>query len=309
MALELNIPSPLEDFKHPLLEEFNITVKVKRDDLIHPEISGNKWRKLKLNIEKCKHGLYDGLLTFGGAYSNHISATAAAGKALGIKTIGIIRGEELSANSNETLSRAAENGMELVFVSREEYSWRYETDYKHSLRTRFGNVLVIEEGGANFHGVMGCTEIVAEINEEPDFYMLAVGTGTTASGILLASENTPVIGVPVFKNGGFIREEIKNLLYYAGLGDEELDEKMELLDLATDYHFGGYGKFTDELITFINEVYRTAGLKLDQIYTGKMVYALFDRIKSGKIPTGSTVIIIHTGGLQGTNSIREQLDF
>lgn len=309
MELKLALPSKLEKIDFELFKGSDVNVYVKRDDLIHTEISGNKWRKLKLNLEKCKQGKYDGILTFGGAYSNHISATAALGRAYDIPTIGIIRGEELSATSNATLAKAQADGMRLVFVNREEYSWRYEMDYKHDLRRRFGNVLVIEEGGANYLGVMGCTEIVREIDLDADYYALPVGTGTTTSGILMALESAKVIGVPVFKNGDFIREDIGQLLTYAGLGEEELTEKMDQLELATDFSFGGYGKFTAELIAFINKVYEETGIQFDQIYTGKMFYALCEYVKSGKIPKGSKVVVIHTGGLQGTSSIKDKLVF
>ena len=302
-----NENTPIEKLELSALSGLDVELWLKRDDLIHEEISGNKWRKLKLNIEKAKAGKYDGILTFGGAYSNHISATAAAGKALGIVTIGIIRGEELHAESNETLRNAAANGMQLVFVTREEYSWRYEKDYEYSLRNRFGNVLVIGEGGANFHGVMGCTEIVAELDNEPDYFILPAGTGTTAAGILMAAEKAKVIAVPVFKKGDFIRDEIRELLYYAGLDDETIEEKLAQLKLATDYHFGGYGKFTPELIAFLNETHKKTGIELDQIYTGKMFYTLCDWVNKGLIAPESSVVAIHTGGLQGTSSIREQL--
>jgi 1-aminocyclopropane-1-carboxylate deaminase len=306
---KLNIPSELELIDYELFNSCNIKCYVKREDQIHPEISGNKWRKLNLNIEKYKQGQYEGILTFGGAYSNHIHATAALGRDLDIPTIGIIRGEELKADSNATLEAAAVAGMQLVFVNREEYSWRYERDYKELLRRKYGNVLVIEEGGANYLGVIGCAAIVAEIEIEPDYYILPSGTGTTATGILMAVDSEKVISVPVFKKGDFIRDEITNLLMLSGLGEEEIAEKMEQLILTTDYAFGGYGKFNQTLIDFINHIYQETGLKLDQIYTGKMFYALCDLIKSGKIAAGSTVVAIHTGGLQGTSSIADKLVF
>ncbi len=309
MLEKLNLPSPLEPVNYKLFQEKKINVSIKRDDLIHSQISGNKWRKLKLNIEKFKFGKYDRILTFGGAYSNHISALAAVGKELGISTIGIIRGDELNENSNETLKNAANSRMELIFVNRQEYTLRYEKDYKHQLRNRFGNTLIIEEGGANYYGVLGCTEIVAEIGEEPDYYILPSGTGTTAAGILFGVEKSKVISVPVFKNGDFIANEIKELLYYTGLLDEELDAKMKLLHLETNFHFGGYGKYNGSLINFINQVYEETKIPLDQIYTGKMFYSLCEMIKSGKIPEESNVVVVHTGGLQGLHSIKEKLIF
>lgn len=309
MLADIKIPSKLEVLDYDLFKEFNVKVYIKRDDQIHTEISGNKWRKLNLNIEKYKQGKYEGILTFGGAYSNHIHATAALCRDLKIPTIGIIRGEELTPESNDTLKAAAAAGMQLVFVNREEYSWRYERDYKELLRRKYGNILVVEEGGANYLGVIGCTAIVAEIDINPDFFILPAGTGTTTAGILMGVDQEQVISVPVFKKGDFIREEITDLLTYSGLGEDEIAEKMSLLKLATNYAFGGYGKFNQTLIDFINHIYNETGIKLDQIYTGKMFYALCDLIKSGEIPKGSTVVAIHTGGLQGTSSITNRLDF
>jgi 1-aminocyclopropane-1-carboxylate deaminase len=249
------------------------------------------------------------LLTFGGAYSNHISATAALGRILQIPTIGIIRGDELTPASNSTLQKAAHDGMQLVFVNREEYSWRYETEYKNQLREQFGNVLVIEEGGANFHGMMGCTEIVSEIPFEPDYYILPVGTGTTAAGILFANENSETIAVAALNDVEGITDEIQNLLEYAGLTEDEVADKMDTLTLTSEFTFGGYGKSSPELIRFINDFYTQTSIKLDQVYTGKMMYALCELIKSGKIQQGKTVIAIHTGGLQGIKSISDQLVF
>jgi len=304
-----NLPSPLQKINHPIATQFGIKLFVKRDDLIHPEISGNKWRKLKFNIEKFTQKKYASILTFGGAYSNHIAATAASGKLLNIPTIGIIRGEELNTNSNETLKKAHKNGMKLVFVSRSKYGERYERMYHEALRVEFGNTLIINEGGANFHGVIGSGEIVAELDFTPDYIYSASGTGTTVAGLLLTSATTKIVSVPVFKNGGFIKDEVKDLLIQFQFNEDELNEKMDLLDLNLDHHFGGYGKHTPELIDFINDFYHATNLKLDQVYTAKMMYALLDDIKSGKIKTGSEVVALHTGGLQGLSSIETQLDF
>lgn len=308
-VLDLNLPSPLEKVNYPLFEAHQVNVYLKRDDLIHSEISGNKWRKLKLNLEKFKLGKYEQLLTFGGAYSNHISATAALGRILEIPTIGIIRGDELSPSSNQTLQKAAQDGMELIFVNREEYSWRYETEYKNQLREKFGNVLVIEEGGANFYGMMGCTEIVSEIPFQPDYYVLPAGTGTTTSGILFATETSHTIAIAASNDVDGILEEISSLLEYAGLTEDEVADKLEMLTLTSEFTFGGYGKTSPELITFINDFYTQTEIKLDQVYTGKMMYGLCEFIKTGKIAAGKTVVAVHTGGLQGTNSILDRLLF
>jgi len=303
------LPSPLQKIHHPICEQFGVELYVKRDDLIHSDISGNKWRKLKFNIEKLKQKKYDGILTFGGAYSNHIAATAKSGQLLNIPTIGIIRGDELNVTSNETLKKAHENGMDLVFVSRSKYSERYERIYHEELRAEYGNVLIVNEGGANFHGVLGCGEILSEIDFTPDYIYTASGTGTTAAGLLMSSRTTKIISVPVFKNGGFIKDDIKELLGQFQLGDELLNDKMDFLSLNVDAHFGGYGKYNKDLIDFINKFYMETNLKLDQIYTAKMMFALLEDIKSNKVERGSKIIALHTGGLQGLSSIVDQLDF
>jgi len=305
--MQLNLPSPIENIQHPLFEKYGLEVWMKRDDLIHPEISGNKWRKLKLNIEKFKSYKYDKILTFGGAYSNHIAATACIGSEMGIPTIGMIRGEELSKNSNETLEQAAQYGMQLEFVSRSEYQYRYEKWHWENLRSKYGNCLIIPEGGANILGVLGCAEIVSELDFEPDYIFCAAGTGTTISGLLLNVLKTIVVAVPVFKNGHFIKDEVKTLLSEVGLLEDDLNDKMNQLELATDYHFGGYGKYNEELISFMNVFYNQTKIKLDQIYTGKMVYAFFEMIKAGKFKPGSKIVLLHTGGIQGISSIKDKL--
>lgn len=304
-----NLPSPIQKVNHPLFEQKGIEVFVKRDDLIHSEISGNKWRKLKFNIEKLKANQYSGILTFGGAYSNHIAATAATGRILGIKTVGIIRGDELNSQSNQTLIKAYKNGMQLEFVSRSKYAERYERLYHEELRAKFGNMLVVNEGGANFHGVLGCAEILKEIDFTPDYIYSASGTGTTVAGLLLSSDSTKVVSVPVFKNGGFIKNEVIDLLNQFVLDDSTFQSKLELLSLRLDSHFGGYGKFNNELIDFINEFYSVTQLKLDQIYTGKMMYTLMDDVKKDKFKKGEKIVALHTGGLQGLSSVKNQLIF
>ncbi len=304
----LNTPTRLQTINHPVFSANKLEVFMKRDDEIHPEISGNKWRKLKFNIEKFRQGKYDKILTFGGAYSNHIAATAKLGQMMNIPTIGIIRGNELNENSNETLRKAAENLMALHFVDRETYQYRYERWYHEDLRNQFGNVLIIEEGGANFLGMIGCAEIVDEVKINPDYMVTAAGTGTTLSGLLYGSECN-VIGIPVFKNGGFIAKEVEELLKISGLGEYEVNEKQEKLHLETRFHFGGYGKYNKELIDFINAFYTETSVKLDQVYTGKMVYSFMKMIEEGHFKPHSKIVLLHTGGLQGLSSVRHDLTF
>ena len=303
------LPSPLQKINHHICSEFNIDLYIKRDDLIHPEVSGNKWRKLKFNIEKFKQNKYNSILTFGGAFSNHIAATAKAGQILNISTIGIIRGDELHNNSNETLKIASENGMKLVFVSREKYKERYERMYHEELRAQYGNVLIVDEGGANYHGVLGCAEILKEIDFEPDYVYTASGTGTTAAGLILSSLHSKVVSVPVFKNGSFIKDEVQNLLKQFQLSSLDLNDKMNNFSMHLEAHFGGYGKYNQTLIDFINLFYDESFIKLDQIYTAKMMFALLNDIQSGKVKSGTTVVALHTGGLQGLSSIKDDLTF
>lgn len=307
--MSLAVPSPLQKIELDIFEAHNISVHIKRDDLIHEAISGNKWRKLKFNIEKYKQGQYSALLTFGGAYSNHIAATAYLGKILDIPTIGIIRGEELNSNSNHTLFQAEKNGMALSFVSREQYKERYEKLYWEELRIKFGHIYIVEEGGANFLGMLGCAEILTEIPFNPDYMMTASGTGTTAAGLLFNTHTTEIISVPVFKNGNFIKAEIKERLEYSGLLKEEVEDKLNYLQLETRFHFGGYGKHNSDLLEFMNWFYQQTSIPLDQVYTGKMVYAFFQRLKEGYFKKNSQVLLLHTGGLQGVESVRDKLRY
>jgi len=303
------LPSPTQQIIHPIPLKFGVKLFIKRDDLIHSEISGNKWRKLKFNIEKYKQNKYDSILTFGGAYSNHIAATAKAGQVLGIPTIGVIRGDELNEDSNATLKMAFKNGMKLEFVSRTKYSERYERIYHEELRAIHGNTLIVNEGGANFYGVLGCAEILKEVDFEPDHVYAASGTGTTAAGLLLSAKKTKIVAVPVLKKGDFIKDEVIDLLKQFQLNQQDLNDKIKQFSMNLNSHFGGYGKFNSELITFINDFYFETKIKLDQIYTAKMMYAILGDIMNGKIEKNSTVLALHTGGLQGLSSIKNELDF
>jgi 1-aminocyclopropane-1-carboxylate deaminase len=296
------LPSPIQAINDPIFEKKNITVLVKRDDLIHPVISGNKWRKLKFNVEKFKEGKYDKLLTFGGAYSNHIAATARAGKELGVETIGIIRGDELNADSNETLKQAHEDGMELFFTSRQEYALRDEKYYYEELRRRHGNIWIVPEGGANYYGVLGCQEIISEIHEDYDFIFTAAGTGTTAAGLLLTGAN--VVCISALKRGSFLKDNIAQHLMKFGLTIKDYETE---LDLQLDYHFGGYAKYDDRLINFMNDFEASQGISLDQVYTAKMMFALYKLVSDDYFPQGSTIVALHTGGLQGRRSVEHLL--
>ncbi len=273
------------------LELNNSTVQLalKPEYLIHTFISGNKYRKLKYNLEKAKDLKNDTILSFGGAYSNHIAATAFAGKLYGFRTVGIIRGEELvdKVDSNPTLKFAKGCGMQFKFVDRETYRHKTEVDFVDSLKAEFGDFYLVPEGGTNLLAVQGCEEILNENDSDFDFICCSIGTGGTISGVINASKShQKILGFPALK-GDFIREDIRKFA------------TKDNWDLITDYHFGGYGKIKPELITFINDFKKRYDVPLDPIYTGKMMYGIFDLMEKQFFPKDAKILAIHTGGLQG----------
>tara|TARA_R110001592_G_scaffold37439_6_gene124890 strand:+ start:950 stop:1888 length:939 start_codon:yes stop_codon:yes gene_type:complete len=296
---------PLIEIFDTILESKNTHLFILREDLTHPEISGNKWRKLKYNIEEAKRLNHKTLLTFGGAYSNHIAATAAAGREYGMKTIGIIRGEE-TLPLNPTLQLAKENGMLFKYISRSQYreNNKYEKSFIESLKLEFGNFYLVPEGGSNVFAVKGCTEIINNINIDYDIICSACGTGGTLAGIIASTEKK-VLGFPALKGGDFLKNDISRLLneyssYY------HINEEYKNWDLVTAYHFGGYAKIKPKLIQFVQEFYQKHQIKLDLIYTGKMLYGIFDLVKNSEILDNKTIIAVHTGGLQGNLGFEEQ---
>jgi 1-aminocyclopropane-1-carboxylate deaminase len=285
------------------------TFWIKRDDLIDPIVSGNKWRKLKYNVEKAQHQKSKGILTFGGAFSNHLIATAEACQIHGLKSVGIVRGDELTKESNDTLSMCAEYGMDLRFVSRSDYKKRNENDYLYQLRDQFSQFYIVPEGGANFYGAIGCQEILQETPNNFDRVYLAGGTGTTAVGVLSGvPENTKVHLVSALK-GDFLADEVLKGLQKLFYNEAESVSSYKQLVLSTDHHFGGYGKVNQELLDFINDFYKQTEIPLDPIYTGKAMYALMQDYKDGMISQDETCLFIHTGGLQGAKKWRNELLF
>jgi 1-aminocyclopropane-1-carboxylate deaminase len=279
------------------LENHDITLFIKREDLLHPYISGNKFRKLKYNIIQAKKEGKTKLVTFGGAYSNHIVATAAAGAAYDFQTVGVIRGEELREKilENPSLRQAQDFGMEFVFVSREVYRAKTENSFLNVLNDMFGDFYLLPEGGTNDLAVKGCEEILTESDVDFDFICSAVGTGGTLSGLINCSKSgQQVLGFPALK-GDFLREDICSFVSKTNW------------DLQTEYHFGGYGKVTEELVTFINDFHQRYGVPLDPIYTGKMVYGVMDLIEKGRFSSQSKILMIHTGGLQGIAGMNQKL--
>ncbi|MBG6186168.1 1-aminocyclopropane-1-carboxylate deaminase/D-cysteine desulfhydrase [Flavobacterium sp. CAN_S2] len=274
-----------------------ISVQIKREDLIHPFVSGNKFRKLKYNLLQAKTENHDTLLTFGGAFSNHIAAVAFAGKENGFKTIGIIRGDELAGKvtENPTLSFAQNCGMQLEFISREEYRLKSEVSFIENLKQNVGSFYLIPEGGTNDLAIKGCQEILTPEDADFDYICCSIGTGGTISGIINSVlPHQKVLGFPALK-GDFLKEEICNFVQ---------NENWELL---TDYHFGGYGKVNEALIEFINQFYTENQIPLDPIYTGKMVFGVIDLIQKNYFPAESKILLIHTGGIQGIQGMNIKL--
>jgi 1-aminocyclopropane-1-carboxylate deaminase/D-cysteine desulfhydrase-like pyridoxal-dependent ACC family enzyme len=286
-----NLPSPIQQLKHGLFEKAGVSVWIKRDDLIHPQVSGNKWRKLIYNIKSYKNSTHRQLLTFGGAYSNHLYATAAAGNIFNIPTVGVVRGEELKAD-NDTLQFCERCGMKLHFISRDQYRRKNDPEFIKTLIKEFENPLIIPEGGSNYLAVKGTAEIVDEIDLDFDFITCSVGTGGTIAGITSALQvGQKAIGFSSLKGGAFLEKDVRKLL--------RVDEHATLpMNIITDYHFGGYAKSNQVLLAFIENFRSDFSIDLDVVYTGKMFYGLFDLIDRNYFPKGSKIIAVHTGGIQ-----------
>lgn len=275
----------------------SISMHIKREDLIHPFVSGNKFRKLKYNLLQATAENQETLLTFGGAFSNHIAAVAFAGNEKGFKTIGIIRGDELASkvSENPTLLFAQNCGMQLEFISREDYRLKSEVSFLENLKQKFGGFYHIPEGGTNDLAIKGCEEILTSEDADFDYICCSVGTGGTISGIINSVlPHQKVLGFPALK-GDFLKEEIRNFV------------QNDNWELVTDYHFGGYAKVNAELTVFINHFYLENQIPLDPIYTGKMVFGVIDLIKKNYFPAKSKILLIHTGGIQGIQGMNMKL--
>ncbi|MDG2280765.1 MAG: pyridoxal-phosphate dependent enzyme [Flavicella sp.] len=286
--------SNIEEIFLPELRAKEVRLFVKREDALHPVISGNKYRKLFYKIAFAKKKGYSKLWTFGGAFSNHILATAGAGFEFGFKTVGIIRGEELGVDiektllNNETLRRAKDYGMQFEFISRSDYKEKSSQSFLLTLKQKYPNAYILPEGGTNDKAIQGCEEILNDHTEDFEFICCAVGTGGTISGIInSSSKHQQVLGFPALK-GDFLENEIK--------GNKVNKNNWEIIP---DYHFGGYAKINEELITFNNNFFNTSGVLLDPVYTGKMFYGIVDMVNKDKFAKGTKILAIHTGGLQG----------
>lgn len=284
--------------KIPLEFPNGIELYIKREDLVHPIISGNKFRKLKYNLQEAKRLGCKKLLTFGGAFSNHIVAVAGAGAEFGFETIGIIRGEELGdkIQENPSLLKAQQFGMQFNFVDRNQYRDKMDPFFLALLTARYGSFYMIPEGGTNELAIRGCEEILTAADKIAFSHICcAVGTAGTLSGIINASNaDQQIIGFSSLK-GSFLSEVICNFA------------QQKNWSVIESYHFGGYGKVTDELIRFMNAFYDKYQVPLDPIYTGKMMFGILDLIQQNYFPPDSKIVAIHTGGLQGIAGMNQRL--
>jgi 1-aminocyclopropane-1-carboxylate deaminase/D-cysteine desulfhydrase-like pyridoxal-dependent ACC family enzyme len=270
---------------------------IKREDFIHPQVSGNKWRKLVYNLERASLEGSETLVTFGGAFSNHIYATAAAARETGMKSVGIIRGES-SAASNETLSFAYEMGMRFIFVDR--VSYRDKPAIIEKWKNTWHKAYILPEGGTNSLAIQGCREIVDSELLSMNIITVPVGTGGTMAGILAAMPvSSLVMGFSALK-GDFLKEDVAQLLASNQI------ENQASWEIITDAHEGGYGKISEELIAFIRQFKKEQDILLDPIYTGKMMLGIKRKMESGYFPTGSRICAIHTGGIQGWGGVGQR---
>jgi 1-aminocyclopropane-1-carboxylate deaminase/D-cysteine desulfhydrase-like pyridoxal-dependent ACC family enzyme len=287
----------LQELHEPIAAAHGVRLLLWRDDLVNPDLPGNKARKLKFNLTEARQEGHDTLLTFGGAYSNHIAAVATAGRLFGFKTIGLIRGDEPAAGAalNPTLAQAMAEGMALHYLDRSTYRRRAEPGFIAEQLVHFGPAYVLPEGGTNTLALPGCAELVAEIQQQTSFDALAVavGTGGTLAGLLTGlGGQHQAVGVAALKNGGFLQAEVDALTQQA------VGEVFTNYAVQTGYHFGGYAKYSAELLGFIRQFRARHGVLLDPVYTSKLLFGVLDLIKQGYFRRGSTVVAIHTDGLQ-----------
>ncbi len=286
-------PSPLQQIHDALFEEKGIAVFLKRDDLIHPQVQGNKWRKLKYNLFEARINGINTLLTFGGPYSNHIYSTAAAARMFHFRSIGIIRGDEPTSKSR-TLQFATSQGMELYYMDKESYREKEDPVNIESLRVQIGDFYYVPEGGTNLLALEGVGEIITEIDIPFDFLTTAVGTGGTLAGLTAGLKGEKkIIGFSSLKGEDTLTAKVNELVTtYTG-------QAFQNFHINYDYHFGGYAKVKPELIEFILSFRKKHDIKLEPVYTGKMMYGLYDLIKQDYFSRGAVIVALHTGGLQG----------
>lgn len=284
-----------DELENPVLEKKNIKLQLARLDKIHPVVSGNKLFKLHYFLDEAMQSNHKTMVSFGGAYSNHLVAIAFAGKESGLKSIGIVRGEE-PKNLSHTLQQCLQYGMQLQFITRNEYKNTGQPDFINNLKLKYGDFTLVPEGGYHPLGAAGASLIIDLLKDKNATHICtATGTATTLAGLLLKAQHSQqVITVPVIKN----MNDIEERLFY--LINKKKHNNLQIFD---GYHFGGYAKKTEELINFMNVFYTNYGVPTDFVYTAKMMYAILDKINNNFFPAGSSIVCLHTGGLQGNQSL------
>lgn len=279
----------------------SVEVYLQREDLIHPLIGGNKYYKMKYNLLDAKKNNYDTILTFGGAFSNHIYAVSAAANLFGFKSIGIIRGEKYNP-LNPTLQFALNNGMELHYLDRETYRNRYDQEFRETIAKQFGRVYILPEGGTNELALKGTAEILDNINVDFDYLCAPIGSGGTLAGLIIGSHGIKdIIGFSSLKAGDYLTSVIKELL-------PPTIKQCGNWIINLDYHFGGFAKINLELIEFIKWFKENNNVQLDLIYNGKMMYGIIELIKQNYFPANAKIVAIHTGGLQGLDGMKSKIE-
>ena len=294
------LPSPIEKLDHPLFRKYKINVVVKRDDLIHPIISGNKWRKLQGNIKQAQQQHYKGILSFGGAYSNHIHSLAYACQQQGLFAHGIIRGESHYQN-NATLSQAKKWGLTCEFVDRQTYRLRNEQNYLEQLTQQYPDYFIVPEGGSNQYALTGMADVITELNQQLTFDHLItpVGSGGTIAGLIKADNNQhKITGITVLKEAEYLVNDINKLL-----GKSEQFNNWQLL---TNFHGGGYAKFSQQALTTLEEFNQAQSILFEPVYSGKMLLGFLELVTQGYFQANDTIVLLHTGGLQGINGLLER---
>jgi 1-aminocyclopropane-1-carboxylate deaminase len=283
--------TPIQEINDKITEAAGVRLLIKREDLNHPFVSGNKWWKLKYNLEEASRNKIGTLITYGGAFSNHILATSAAAAELGFQSVGIIRGEE-TLPLNSTLLAAQKFGMEFRYISRSAYRSKSPTD---AYLQNYQNYYLIPEGGSNKLAIKGVSEFASKLDVPFDYLCCAVGTGGTLGGLIEGlPTNKRIIGFPVLKNGEFLIDEIGIL--------SEKSRHVYNWELMIDFHFGGYARSTPQLIHFIEQFKVMHDIPLEFVYTGKMMAGIYELLAKGFFKRGSTILAIHSGGIHLVNS-------
>ena len=296
---ELKLPSPVTQLHSRLLNEKKVELFIKRDELIHPVLQGNKWRKLKYNLLEANNQKQKTLLSFGGAYSNHLHALSFAGQHFGFNTIGIIRGEK-PANLNPCLQDMKKWGMQLKFIKRIDYKQKENDEFILNLRKEFGDFYLIPEGGNNPQGIKGCAELLNELDQDYNVICCEVGSSTMFSSIISHNNksNTRFLGFVVMKNNQLENDILDR-------ASTQLKSFSTEWSLNHDYHFGGFAKANTELHQFISNFKVQFNIQLEPVYSGKMLYGIFDLISKDHFKPGTRILAIHGGGLQGLRGYPE----